>query len=885
MSEANLGLDSALTATAPDAAILSDAAPDAPIEVGQIWRGLYRIDAWLPSATGRHFRAHRLTDQKTVRLVAFPREAAGPRAGIFARLQAAVNPGLLRPFETHDAGNSRVELWEDVPGPTLREWRQKQPAPGLASIEQLVAAVSSALGALAERGLGHFGLDADAITVTLRNGATSFVVGELSQSGPLDTAGPVALQLDPFTIPPEAAEACRQPGGASLRAWDWWSLGRLIQEFILGTSFIDSLPDDVRAWMPPEPKAQAEALLLERSNPIVRAGAVAYLPAQDARVVQLLKGLLSSAPTGRWSAVDVREWLAGDQPSVRYDFDRQTQFFPINSRPYSVPDAAHLLRDADHWQNAASQILHATEPGTFGHFLAESALYSADEQKVKSVLELAETKALAVLPEPVRHSILANLALHVLAERPFLWHGHALDAETIRRELSVPDRADIVIAELTALAEPMVNAQIRRHDSSAAQFLEKLVKTVVEAQAIASARLGLPTDPAEPAHRLWLLALEGEAAWTERLESLRARFSHTKLPQLQKLYATPHHLLAPLLLLASLADAPERYSFVTHDETQRHRVEQLLARRAQLVPLLFWRTLAVALRRNPVVFGSVWQLVIGALIGFIAVATLFPGPLGLMAAVLPGLILVALRLGSNGLQARAAVQFSPGRAPWRWTDTAGRADGEAVALGLAQSEPSNLAEVSRALAQVDTEIATLSAKTGANATTPRIGHVATRAAGLVGWALSAVILLGAVALALKRPVSAKDHGVAWKRALGVTPPAPVPKKPAEKISWPFKRSALTAPFDITTDGAFTPSAEQTAAALARARELIDDYFAASITTELAIFVPLEDQVGGVLFYDPPRGKFTSPKGVVITFPLFPRSWVNIEDKTVFFLDR
>jgi len=44
----------------------------------------------------------------------------------------------------------------------------------------------------------------------------------------------------------------------------------------------------------------------------------------------------------------------------------------------------------------------------------------------------------------------------------------------------------------------MVNAQIRRHDPTAAQFLEKLVKTVLEAQAIAAARLALPDGPRRP---------------------------------------------------------------------------------------------------------------------------------------------------------------------------------------------------------------------------------------------------------------------------------------------------------------------------------------------------------------------------------------------------
>jgi len=128
---------------------------------------------------------------------------------------------------------------------------------------------------------------------------------------------------------------------------------------------------------------------------------------------------------------------------------------------------------------------------------------------------------------------------------------------------------------------------------------------------------------------------------TARLESLRARFSHTTLPKLEKLYATAHHLLPPLLLLASLADDPERYGFVTHDETQRNRLEQLRARREQIGPLLFWRTLAVALRFNPFVFGSVWQLAIGAVVAFIPIATLFPGPVGLIAGLIPGSLFAA----------------------------------------------------------------------------------------------------------------------------------------------------------------------------------------------------------------------------------------------------
>ena len=885
MPEEILSADPARAVIAPEVATLPDTAPDEPIEVGQTWRGRYFVETWLPSAVGRQFRARNLTDQTSVRLFTLPLTDPAARAETFARLQTLNCPQLSRPLEAHATAEGRVEIWSDPAGVSLREWRKTNPAPVAPQIAQLVASISTAIEALAEQGLGHFGLDSDAVMVAASDSNLEFVVGDLSQAGPLETSGPVSLHLDPFTIPPEATEASRHPTGASLRAWDWWSLGRVVQEFILGASVVESLPEDVIAWMPPEPPAQAEALLLERSNPVVRAGGVAFMPDLDPRVGQLLRGLLSSAPAGRWSAIDVREWLAGELPSVRYDYDRPTQFFFINGRPFSIADAADCLRDADHWQDAAGQILHATEPGTFAHFLAESPLHSADEQKVKTVLELAETKALAVLPEPLRHSILANLALHVLAERPFRWHGHALDAETIRRELSAPDTAAAVVTELVALADPMVNAQIRRHDPSAAQFLEKLVKTVSEAQTIATARLGLPTDPADPANRLWLLALEGEAAWTARLQSLRARFSHTTLPKLEKLYATAHHLLPPLLVLASLADHPERYGFVSHEESQRHRLEHLRARRAQITPLLFWRTLAVALRSNPFVFGSIWQLAIGAVVAFVPIATLFPGPVGLVAGLIPGAFFTALRLGANRLQAAAANRHSPGRAPWRWFDSAPRADGEAVAIGLAHSEPSHLPEVRAEIARLDAEIAPLSAKAAAPSPAPQIRHVATWTAAFASWALAGVICLGSIGLALKRPVSSTDHVMAWKKALGVTRPAPVPKKPAEKISWPFKKSEFTPPFDVTTDGEFTPGAEQAATALIRARELIDDYFPASINTEIAIFVPLEDALGGVLFYDPRTDKLTSPKGFIIALPLFPRSWINLGGKTVFFLDR
>jgi len=141
--------------------------------------------------------------------------------------------------------------------------------------------------------------------------------------------------------------------------------------------------------------------------------------------------------------------------------------------------------------------------------------------------------------------------------------------------------------------------------------------------------------------------------------------------------------------------------------------------------------------------------------------------------------------------------------------------------------------------------------------------------GVFSWALAAFVLLGSVASRLNRPVSTTDHVMAWKKTLGITPPAPVPKKPAEKISWPFKKSEFSPPFDVTTDGEFTPNAEQAATAVIRARELIDDYFPASITTELAVFVPVEDALGGVACLRSPQRQTHVAQGIHHRTPTLP----------------
>ncbi len=855
--------------------------PDRPVAVGENWRGLYQVAGVFAERAGRWYQARRLSSGEAVHLRVSALAVAPARAALFARLRALDCAQLQRPLEEHTTEWERVEVWQPDGAVPLRAWRAARSAITTALVAAVVRDLSAALVALHDAGLGHFNLNPNVVTVDTDGAGPKFVVGSFDTLTAVKQDGLVLIDADPLYAPPETAGLAKHPAGESLFAWDWWSLGRVLQELLLGEHILHHLPDATIAALPQGLRGQAEALLFERATGSLRAGGVELMPNLDPRHTRLLRGLLTSACDARWGAAEVREWLAGEMPAEHYHAPRQARFFRLGGRAHTVSDAAEILRGPAHWTGAERQ-LAPDEAGTLARFLASSPDHRDELDSFKAAAELAGSKALSDVPAPVRRALAAALALHALAQRPFRWRGGLLDAAHIRAELARPGALDAARAELSALAEPVIVLQIRRHDKAGASLLERSVKFIAEAEKLFAQKLALPPAKVGDPALLWQIGLEGEAAWSAAVLAFRAKYTLTSHAALEAIFTTPHPTPAMLLVLARVAADPARFGFVSAEELRRRRLARLAEERVALGRIIFWRRLEAAMRAGPVVFGRGWIAVLagsGAL-GLLAVHV--PGPSGAALGLGPVLLAVALRLAANRLQADVVARLMPELPRWRWHDAARRCAVEAAALGRTSNKSVHLPTALAEHVRVTAEIRSISV--AADKVRPEAPHrpFATWAITGLGWILALALLVGSVVQGVRHPPSWTAHVVAWQKSLALKAAVETEQR-VLRISWPFKPLLSEEPFTLGVQGDFEPTAEQLRYARERADQLIAPYEPKTIDATIVIFVPLGDKAGGALFFDGKKNTFIGTKGVLIPSAPLARSWVQIGDKRVVYI--
>lgn len=98
-------------------------------------------------------------------------------------------------------------------------------------------------------------------------------------------------------------------------AADWWSLGMVMYQVIVGRSYFQRWDPDSRAmvWLD-DYTIQSE--LLARDVSLAGLGALSALGPKSTRWQHLLAGLLTRNTTHRWGGEEVTAWLRGDTPPI-----------------------------------------------------------------------------------------------------------------------------------------------------------------------------------------------------------------------------------------------------------------------------------------------------------------------------------------------------------------------------------------------------------------------------------------------------------------------------------------------------------------------------------------------------------------------------------------
>lgn len=834
------------------------------------------------------------------------------RRRAWAQLSTLQNAKVLHCRDVIEEAGWRYEIFSAPPAMSLQEWIAAH-RPGFDEIESLVRQLAAILTALHAEGLVHLNLRPETIHIEEVEGRLEFWLGGLGQVTLFDQPDLIAIEVDPFYAPPEAAGLTRHTPGQGLCAWDWWSLGRVVQQFILGGHVLGMLLDRDVSIPNPDLRMRAELLLQEKEPPGVRAGAVEQMTVEPA-AIPLLRGLLTGAVDARWRNDSVQRWLSHDPVQDYYDLPRTARLWSYNGQVFTVHSAAEFFTQPENWAVGVDTLLNPERPGTFAHFLSQTSSYRADWDRLCSVRELAGTPGWAELPEKARRTLTVAAAWLVLSvagggRALFRVCGYPIDNTGLSTLLRKPGGEESV--ELfRALLSPAVVDFVESLEPAAGRTLQT-VSTRGGAALKAALENGWlhPTDI--PGHaRLFALSLERASSLNERVATLTATYATSRHPELARMLTSRSLTLAESLLLAFTGQTPEQCGYVTHAEARNERYQLLKGDADRISVMLGWVQLHELLRFARL-WGAPWPV-------YAAVAAGLTGAIALMSLSLTTTALVAALL----LFSRVWVWYSvrrffrraePQIKPWHWRDGYARSarEVERVAGGLD----------ARAIAESRRQLATLQAGMAEFVVEAR------RAPSLREphwWDL-----MGAIGITTVVSLCALMYSVAqvsWssgEEPTDVETPTLAPAQPqvvrsrlehvdrsipisevedpesllatgkyevvddgfGRRLRGPLQKWDIYAPPDVATlvvEARAPASPEQAAFAVVSASMALQPYLRDSVGVLLAVRVPTTRGVGLLLFNGRER-RLLEREVLLVRGELVERTWYAVEGRRVFYV--
>ncbi len=872
------------------------------LAVGRRWHN-YTVKSELPGPPAGCFVA---TDVSVMQDVVIQMRPVGAeddgRREVWRILQELPEENFTPTSEAREEDGFRYEIFPVPTGQSLREWLGAHRT-NAATIELGMQQLAQGIEALHEAGLVHLNLRPETIFIEEGNDhQLKVMIGGLHKAQLTGRSGLVDIEANPYYAPPEAGGLFRHEAGNGLRAWDWWALGRIIQEMVLGRHVYSLVMErDVRA-NPPELRARAEALLLERDVTSLRAGAVELLPDDTSpRLRQILRGLLASVRDGRWRWPQVEAWLRGDQPVDRYDLPRNTRLILRGEQALTLAETADLYVLPAHFAEGAAQLFPsdgATE-SVWG-ILQETPQFRTELDRVRPLRDMVNMPPWQGQPVAMCQAAVSGLVWLTLASssprKALCFAGHVINVAGLRRLFR--ENAAIAEATLAVLtAEPYLQ-RVSPLDPTARKALDLLAKTGREAVALAKTHgLAFVARPEGLAKLLeWSLASDTELQANR--DSLRTRYAASSDTRLDASLQAPKPTRAELALLAATGENPGPHGYITHEEWTRRRHAELMARTTQVSGALFWRRL-----ERLIVFAP-------ALLGFWPVsAAIWLVPLALTLAahawVLAGLTAfaaVAARVGGMFAVRRLVARAAPGRPPWLWVDQTTRCRREVFALLPGEKLPS-VGQLKAEMARIRQELGrlTLPAGLARPAAPARFNALETGAA----LAMAAPVVVLALVVGPHLPLPGRS--APGRTAAAAHPVAPEPETLVQMIGpdgkpglyeivndgfggyrrgplklWDVPKPATPATLKITDQT--TASGEQRAFAVVSAELLLAPYPRQGPKVLVAVAVPRRREARpSIVLYDSATRRLADGWSYGVGSDLTPATWYNLTGREVVYL--
>ncbi|WP_158277381.1 hypothetical protein [Opitutus sp. ER46] len=866
--------------SAPASANPGDAA--LPV-VGAVWREKYAIVEALAAAPGsQSWKATCVDGGQPVVLRAFKPAEPEIRAQVWSKLGGIDSPHVQHPRDAQRAGEWRIEVADAPRGLPIPAWRAARPAVDADTVKAIVVQLTEALAAMHAFELVHLGLSPAAVHVFEHDGNVECMIAGLDNLTTFDRKESVPAPANPLYAPPETLGLNLHVPGPGLCAWDWWSLGRVVQEIVLGHHIVQDLPDLVKDSRAGDPLARAETLLHEAEAKGPRAGAVEKMAGLDPQLQVLLRGLLTSAKDARWTGDNVDRWVRGQSVKEFYDTPRAETHFRWRGRPCTVPEIAAILQSAEHWAENSVQLFEATTPGTLAHFLRWSTTQSLAHESLISSLELGDSLPLKLSSPAARREAVTMVALVVLSAGKLIWRGRPFEPATVPAMLTELGEADGLMV-LRALTTRSIALQIERIDQAAGRLLAELGRVTADVESACRRHGWLAQNDVAANARLFRLALEPLPNLKATRDELAKTFAGSDHAAVEKLFKLPNPGRAELVLLAWGASIPEVLKFYTHEEAARRRAKQLRDRGVELTQALAWLQFERALQTGRIVFGGWgWFLLAWLLLGVVA-AVLWPGVMGVALAFVPLVAALALRFAGTP-QIRRSLQATIAGAHWSWRDGPKRCRRELRVAGSGKSGD----ELETELAKVKDELKALADVKPTPEPLPALPSFRrVQIVGVVAWVLFVAGLGGAGWRYQAHRPTLKEIKAAW---------APVPAKPEAKpvvaagakeeeketkISWPYRNTGDTTEVPVRATQSATSA--QVEFAVSRGRDIVAPYRPDTINTLVVLPVPDGDNIS-VMLFDGKRGELANQNVFRLEFRPLPRTWVEVNGRKGVYLD-
>lgn len=861
-----------------------------PFVAGQRWRN-YQIGDRIETTTGWCYHAVdiNLLEEMEIHVLTI-NEQTEMRAQAWREIKSMSMPGLLTFGEAFDEGEYRYEISHHAPKANLREWAAARKA-SLDDVQLLVQQLSDVIIALHDRGVVHLNLRPDTIFILSENEGLRVGVGGLEHATVYNQPGLIPVPVDPMYAPPEAAGLAKHSPGAALRAWDWWSLGRIIQELVLGRHVLSIVTNRDVSKPTPELRARAEQMLLERDPRAPRAGALELMPPMSQRATDLLRGLLTSSRGGRWGTDEVLRWLKQQPVKDRYQLGRNEELFAWKDRVFTMEEAAEYFTREENWADGLANIFDTADSMSLVSFVGERPEYRPVRERIEELHKFALIPNWKDLPDEVkRNAITAAAWLLIGGEGTrFALYGQPVDAACIKSLFARGNMADGVPMVKAITTLPFIQ-MIEKADPGAARLLSTLAGTMegeTTAKAVKEGWLNL-TNPADYA-RLLLLAMEPERKLLDLRHTLQARFACSREPHIQQLFSQEKLRHPELVLLASTAAQPERFAYVTHEEWTRERYEALKQRAERLVRVLFWLRLGQALRAGYLIYGA-WPIVLGIWIS-VGIVAGWPGGVGKMPGYILGLVAgaAALRFASGLGLTLLIRRKAPGTAPWRFLTKIDRCAVEAI--GTEAIAP-RAAVVRGELAAIRSEVTGLVLKP-LPAPLPKAGRVMPAWGGtLAGWSLVVLVLVMGYwrpsASTAKSPIDPKTAAAeaiekALKSGAGEAQRTAEdyfyddPTKP--RARWDVARPAEAPAVPLAKVKPASP--DDVAMALIEGQKLLLPYQQSTVDSLIAVPVAGSDG-SGLMLYDGRNRRVIERQVLLPTELPTDKSWFEVDKLKVFY---